>query len=76
MARSTDLNSELGVHFEYIGTFCVDVAYLMTQKNNRLQLVDCAKQGILVHILIRNIVIIALHRLKLHPIAHQLLKHS
>jgi hypothetical protein len=76
MARSTDLSSGLGVHLEHIGTFCVDVAYLMTQKHNRLKLVDCDKHGISVHILIRNIVIVALHRLKFHPIAHHLLGNS
>jgi hypothetical protein len=38
MAHSTDLNNGLGVHLENIGTFCVDVAYLMTQKYNRLKL--------------------------------------
>jgi hypothetical protein len=44
--------------------------------HNRLELVDCAEEGISVHIFIRNIVIVALHRLKLHPIAHQLLENS
>jgi uncharacterized membrane protein YagU involved in acid resistance len=76
MARSTDLNSGFGVYLEHIGSFCVDVAYLLTQKHNRLKLVDCAKQGISVHILIRNIAIAAMDRLKLHPIAHQLLENS
>jgi hypothetical protein len=42
MARSTDLNSGLGVYLDHIGTFCVHVAYLMTQKQNRLKLVDYA----------------------------------
>jgi hypothetical protein len=76
MARSTYLNSGMGVHLEHIWVFCVDVAYLMTQKDNQLKLVDCAKQGISVHILMRDIVNVALHCLKLHPIAHQLLENS
>jgi hypothetical protein len=36
MARSTDLNSGLGVHLEHIVIFSVYVVYLMTRKHNRL----------------------------------------
>jgi hypothetical protein len=49
-ARSTDLNSGLSVHLETIEKFCACLDCLMKGKHNRLNLVDCAEQGILNYI--------------------------
>jgi hypothetical protein len=46
----------------------------MKGKYNRLNLIDCAKQAILINYILEcNIIIVTLRRFKVHLIVHQLL---